>query len=39
MPGNANWKTLYHLEHAQLYEEGYPVGNPYKPEWHSLHYP
>lgn len=31
MPGYANWQGLFKLEYAQLYEEGYLVGNSYQP--------
>jgi ADP-ribosylglycohydrolase len=31
MPGYANWRTLYHDEYLQLYEEGYPVGESPEP--------
>jgi hypothetical protein len=31
MPGYADWKTLYALEHQTLYEEGYPLEKNPKP--------
>jgi hypothetical protein len=35
MPGYANWKSLFHEEYRQLFEEGYPVGKSYQTEWPS----
>jgi len=32
MPGYATWQTLYKEEYAQLFEEGYPVGECPKPD-------
>ncbi len=32
MPGYADWRTLYHDEYRQLYEEGYPVGESRQPD-------
>ena len=39
MPGYTNWKTLYHEEYAQLFEEGYPVGTERIPDMHSPYLP
>ncbi len=39
MPGYTNWKTLYHEEYAQLFEEGYPVGAARVPDMSSPYLP
>lgn len=32
MPGFANWKKLYSLEYIQLKDEGYSIGDEFRPE-------
>ena len=39
MPGKADWQELFGLEYRQLYEEGYPVGSSYTPDWPSPYLP
>ncbi len=33
MPGKASWAKLFDLEYRQLFEEGYPVGAHFEPDW------
>lgn len=39
MPGKANWAKLFDLEYRQLFEEGYPVGDHFEPDWPSPYLP
>jgi ADP-ribosylglycohydrolase len=39
VPGKANWQQLFELEYRQLFEEGYPVGDRFEPDWPSVYLP
>ena len=39
MPGYANWNELFALEHLQLYEEGYAVGESPTPDYTAAYLP